>query len=190
MKPITKYFVFLSLVLALAACQTSQSRISNFNAEIGSKYKAENRTTHMSMGEKTVQGNTLETIKALLAGMGDLNANVTNIDKDIGFLTVSGRQLISTDVERRLLEPALEEWTKGTGIPYHYTPGNYEVSINFSVYEYDEANDTSKVKIRIGNKVDPLAGGAVHEMPPAVLREHYRLVWEVLGKYLFIETQT
>ena len=176
--------------MALAACQTSQSRISNFNAEIGNKYKAENRTIHMSMGEKTVQGNTLEIIKGLLAGMGDLNANVSNIDKDIGFVTASGRQFISTDVERRLLQPMLEEWTKGTGIRYIYTPGNYEVTINFSVYEYDEANDTSKVKIRIAQKVDPTAGGAVHEMYPAILREHYRLVWEVLGKHVFIEAQT
>lgn len=142
------------------------------------------------MGEKQVRGDTVTIIKGLLAGIGDLNMSVQNIDKELGFVTASGKSVIPGDVEKSTIMPMIKELQTDLHPSYHYSPGNYQINMNVSIYEYDSVNDTSKVKIRLASAVTQQAAAINNELYPPLVREHYQYIWEKLSKHVFIEAET
>lgn len=181
-------FVFFGMFL-LSGCVTA-SKTANYTAMKQTEYRVANEKIHMSMGEKQVRGDNVTIIKGLLAGVGDLNMSVKNVDKELGFVVATGKSVIPGEIEKSTVMPMIKELQKDLHPSYQYMPGNYEIAMNISIYDYDTARDTSKVKVRVVNQVTMQAGAVNNELYPPLLREHYRYIWEKLSKHVFIEAET
>lgn len=173
---------------ALAGC--NQATLAKYYSQKQGEYRAANENVHLTSGEKILRGDQRTIMKGILSGFADLNMSVVNVDQSLGFLSATGVSVLPGDRERVIVMPVLEKYSSETGVPHQYTPGNYEVVANVSIYEYDKQEDASQVKLRLVSRVHGPQQIKNNELMPELLEAHYRYIWEKIGKHVFIESET
>jgi len=159
--------------------------------KLSSKWQILNEKMALSLGQKTFQATKKELLQAIVTGFPTVNTSILNMNKEMGFLVAEGSGIISATKEKEIFEKEIKpDYEKeSTLLTWNYTPGNYTVRINVNIFKKKQG---LLVKLRLSSKTAGGTPGASvgHVFATPLLREHYRTLWEVIDKSLFMQKET
>ena len=188
--------IAILLALLLAACATDNTALVAFMERKAVEYRQRNEQLALSMGERNFDAPKAEVMRAIIIALANKNMSVTNLDKEMGFVTADGHSIIDPMVERQIYMKDFAECKQEyPDISQKYTPGMLRVRITGTVSALTGKTCLAKVGVTSAN------ANAVQDsqhkiiarynsMYPGLTAETYRVFWEAVDKALFIQEGT
>lgn len=174
-----------TIFLLLSGC-VSQTALNDALQQSEEKYKLQNQSLILSLGERDFDVDREQLIKALLTTFGQFNMAVLNLDSNVGFVVGEGDPPMPPEELKALGEENvayMNEITKG-GSPWRYVGNN--MIIRATVNIFDRGDNFVTVKMSFSNKITTQANATSNAIASNFLEAMYKNVWAELDKQLFI----
>jgi len=177
-----------SLVFCLAIV-TGCVDIAAQMTEIAEEDRIANQQILLSMGERTLDVDKINLMKAFVTAFSNKNISVASMDKELGYLMAEGSGFLSPEKYKEVGMANVDRMNeRTTGIKFKFVSGNNILRFNVNLFEKGENRTTAKVGV--SSKTLGEQEVKVHELPPIMLTAIYEELWRELDKALFIQRAT